>query len=208
MYIPRYYQVNDVSAIWDFVQKNAFGTIVTTDQGKPVATHLPFQLINEGDRYYLTGHFAYANSQWRTLETTENVLVIFQGPHAYISASWYEHENVSTWNYQSVHIYGKASILSEEELKQDLARLLEKYEKHRENPVLWEKLSQDVLRQAKGVVGFKIEVKEIHAADKLSQNRDEKDYRHIVDKLYEEGDMDSVRMAQVMEKRLNDKAQF
>ncbi|MDA6365870.1 FMN-binding negative transcriptional regulator, partial [Escherichia coli] len=86
---------------------------------------------------YLTGHMAYGNPQWRTFADSEDVLVMFQGPHAYISSSWYEEENVPTWNYQAVHVYGQASILSEEELKGDLAILLQKYEKHRKNPVLW-----------------------------------------------------------------------
>lgn len=73
-----------------FVQKNSFGTIVTTEQGKPIATHLPLQLFKEGDTYYLAGHMAYGNPQWRAFENYDNILVMFQGPHAYISSSWYE----------------------------------------------------------------------------------------------------------------------
>lgn len=203
MYIPRYFKVTDVDEIWDFVQENSFGTIVTTDQGKPIATHLPLQLVKEGDTYYITGHMAYGNPQWRTLETCENVLVIFQGPHAYISSSWYEEENVPTWNYQSVHIYGTASILDKEELIQDLTMLLQKYEKHRKNPVLWDKLTPQLLeKQLKGIVGFKMKVGEIQAAYKLSQNRKEKDYMNIIDQLQHEGNPDSKQMAKVMENRL------
>lgn len=203
MYIPKYFKVKNVDEIWDFVQKNSFGTIVTTEQGKPIATHLPLQLIKEGDSYYITGHMAYGNPQWRTFEICEDVLVMFQGPHAYISSSWYEEENVPTWNYQSVHVYGTASILSEEELKQDLTMLLQKYEKHRKNPVLWDKLSPQLLeKQLKGIVGFKIKVQEIQAANKLSQNRNEEDYQNIVNKLYEEKDLNSQQMAQLMERKL------
>lgn len=206
MYIPKYFKVTDVDEIWDFVQKNSFGTIVTTKQGKPIATHLPLQLMKEGDTYYITGHIAYGNPQWRTFETCEDVLVIFQGPHAYISSSWYEKENVPTWNYQSVHIYGSSTIMDEEELKRDLAILLEKYEKHRENPVLWDKLTPEVLEnQLKGIVGFKIKVKEIQAAYKLSQNRNETDYRNIVDKLQNEGNPNSKQMAELMGKRVKNR---
>lgn len=126
---------------------------------------------------------------------------MFQGPHAYISSSWYEEENVPTWNYQAVHVYGKASILNEEELKQDLAMLLCKYEKHRKNPVLWDKLSTQLLeKQLKGLVEFKIKVQEIQAANKLSQNRNEVDYHNIVNRLYKEKDMNSQQLAQLMEK--------
>jgi transcriptional regulator len=204
MYIPKYFKVKNVDEIWDFVQKNSFATVVTTEQGKPIATHLPLQLIKEGDTCYLTGHMALGNSQWRTLESCENVLVMFQGPHAYISSSWYQAENVPTWNYQSVHVYGSASILSEEELKQDLTMLLQKYEKHRENPALWDKLSPQLLeKQIKGIVGFKIKIQEIQAANKLSQNRNEEDYQNIINKLYEEKDLNSEQMAQLMERMLN-----
>lgn len=202
MYIPRYFKVTNVDEVWEFVQENSFGTMVTTKQGKPIATHLPLQLVKEGDTYYITGHVAYGNPQWRTFETCEDVLVMFQGPHAYISSSWYKQENVPTWNYQAVHVYGTASILNEEELKQDLTKLLQKYEKHRKNPVLWDKLSPEVLeKQLKGIVGFKIKVQEIQAANKLSQNRNEDDYQNIVNKLYEEKDLNSQQMAQLMERK-------
>ncbi|MCY8979738.1 FMN-binding negative transcriptional regulator [Bacillus halotolerans] len=205
MYIPKYYKVTNVDDIWDFVQNNSFGTIVTTAQGKPIATHLPLQLMKEGDTYYITGHIAYGNPQWRTFETCEDVLVMFQGPHAYISSSWYEKENVPTWNYQAVHVYGTASILNEEELKHDLTMLLQKYEKHRKNPVLWDKLSPQLLEsQLKGIVGFKMKVGEIQASYKLSQNRNEKDYMNIIDQLRNEGNPNSKQMAELMEKRLKD----
>ncbi|MEC1627067.1 FMN-binding negative transcriptional regulator [Bacillus mojavensis] len=205
MYIPKYNKVTNVDDIWDFVQNNSFGTIVTTAQGKPIATHLPLQLMKEGDTYYITGHIAYGNPQWRTFEACEDVLVIFQGPHAYISSSWYEKENVPTWNYQAVHVYGTASILNEEELKHDLTMLLQTYEKHRKNPVLWDKLSPQLLEsQLKGIVGFKMKVGEIQASYKLSQNRNEKDYMNIIDQLRNEGDSNSKQMAELMEKRLKD----
>ncbi|TKI82221.1 FMN-binding negative transcriptional regulator, partial [Bacillus wiedmannii] len=106
----------------------------------------------------------------------------------YISSSWYEHEEVPTWNYQAVHIYGKASILDKEELIDELTTMLKKYEEHRKNPILWDKLSPALLEtELKGIVGFKIKVGDIQAAYKLSQNRNETDYINIIDKLYDEG---------------------
>lgn len=201
MYTPRHFKVTDMNEIWDFVQENSFGTIVTNDGGKPIATHLPFLLNKKDDDYYLTSHFAYGNLQWKTLEQHDDVLVIFQGPHAYVSSSWYSHENVPTWNYQAVHIYGKASMLTKEELREDLANLLEKYEKHRENPVLWDTLSPELLEsQMKGVVGFKIKVEEVQAAYKLSQNRNEEDYMNIINKLKEEDNPVSTQVALEMER--------
>lgn len=203
MYIPKYYKVNDVVEIREFVQMNSFGTLVTTNKGRPIATHLPLQLIKEEEDYFITGHMAYGNPQWRTFDTSEEVLIMFQGPHAYISSSWYEKENVPTWNYQAVHVYGPATILDEEALKQDLTKLLKKYENHRENPVLWDKLSTSLLKkEIKGIVGFKIKVEEIQAAYKLSQNRNETDYANIVEQLHNEENPDSSRLAGVMKKRL------
>jgi transcriptional regulator len=203
MYIPKYFKVTNVDEICEFVQKNSFGTIVTTEQGKPIATHLPLGFIKKGDDYYITGHMAYGNPQWRTFETCEDVLIMFQGPHAYVSSSWYSHENVPTWNYQAIHMYGKPSILEKDELIEELTRMLEKYEQNRENPVLWDKLSPELLEnQLKGIVGFMIKVGEIQAAYKLSQNRNEVDYINIIDKLQDEGNPNSKQMAELMEKRL------
>ncbi|MFC5587430.1 FMN-binding negative transcriptional regulator [Sporosarcina soli] len=204
MYIPKYFHVKDIDEIVKMIEKNSFATVVTTKKGKPIASHLSLQLLKEREDYFITGHMAYGNPQWRTFETCESVLVIFQGPHAYISSSWYEQENVPTWNYQAVHMYGQASILGEEELKQDLTMLLEKYEKHRENPVLWDTLSPQLLDgQLKGIVGFKIKVEEVQAAYKLSQNRNEEDYHNIIEELQKEEDPNSMQLAEAMRKLQN-----
>ncbi|MCM3745081.1 FMN-binding negative transcriptional regulator [Sporosarcina luteola] len=202
MYIPKYFKVTDVEEIRGFIQENSFGTIVTTKKGKPIATHLPFGFTREGDDFYITGHMAYGNPQWRTFDANDDVLVMFQGPHAYISSSWYSHENVPTWNYQAVHIYGKASIVEQDELIKGLTIMLEKYEGHRENPVLWNTLSPKLLEsELKGIVGFKIKVEEIQAAYKLSQNRNETDYQNIIEKLRNEGSPQSQQVAEQMDKK-------
>ena len=202
MYIPKHFKITDVNEVWDFIQKNAFGTIVTTAQGKPIATHLPLGLNKKSDDYYITGHMAYANPQWKTFEVEEeNVLAMFQGPHAYISSSWYKHEDVPTWNYQSVHVYGTASLMRAQELEEDLRSLLHTYESHRKNPVLWEKLSSQTKKQIKGIVGFKVKIEEVQAAYKLSQNRNDEDYRNIIDQLNKEEDFNSHQTAEVMKNR-------
>lgn len=206
MYIPKFYKVTDIDEIVEFVQHHSFGTLVTTRKGRPIATHLPLQLVKEEDDYYVTGHMAYGNPQWRTFEQDEEILIMFQGPHSYISSSWYEQENVPTWNYQAVHIYGAAQILDGEELKQDLTKLMEKYEHHRPDTVLWDKLSPSLLEtEMKGIVGFKVKVSDIQAAFKMSQNRNDTDYRNIIEQLRNEGNTDSSRMADEMEKKRKDR---
>lgn len=201
MYVPKYYKVSDLEEIKEFTQHNSFATIVSIRKGKPIAAHIPVLLKKIEDDYYLTGHLAYGNPLWKTFEEVQDILVIFNGPHAYISSSWYEHENVPTWNYQAVHVYGKASLIEGMDLEQDLTSLLEKYESFRENPVLWDKLSPELLQQEmKGIKGFKIKVEEVQAAYKLSQNRNASDYANIIKELYKEENPHADALAEAMKK--------
>ena len=201
MYVPKYYKVSDLEEIKEFIQHNSFATIVSIRKGKPIAAHIPVLLKKIEDDYYLTGHLAYGNPLWKTFEEVQDILVIFNGPHAYISSSWYEHENVPTWNYQAVHVYGKASLIEGIALEQDLTSLLEKYESFRENPVLWDKLSPELLQQEmKGIKGFKIKVEEVQAAYKLSQNRNASDYANIIKELYKEENPHAEALAEAMKK--------
>ncbi|MED3798282.1 FMN-binding negative transcriptional regulator [Lysinibacillus capsici] len=201
MYVPKYYKVSDLEEIKEFIQLNSFATIVSIRKGKPIAAHIPVLLKKIEDDYYLTGHLAYGNPLWKTFEEVQDILVIFNGPHAYISSSWYEHENVPTWNYQAVHVYGKASLIEGIALEQDLTSLLEKYESFRENPVLWDKLSPELLQQEmKGIKGFKIKVEEVQAAYKLSQNRNASDYANIIKELYKEENPHADALAEAMKK--------
>ncbi len=201
MYVPKYYKVSDLEEIKEFIQHNSFATIVSIRKGKPFAAHIPVLLKKIEDDYYLTGHLAYGNPLWKTFEEVQDILVIFNGPHAYISSSWYEHENVPTWNYQAVHVYGKASLIEGMDLEQDLTSLLEKYESFRENPVLWDKLSPELLQQEmKGIKGFKIKVEEVQAAYKLSQNRNASDYANIIKELYKEENPHADALAEAMKK--------
>lgn len=205
MYIPKYYKITDMKEIKEFIKINSFATIISIRKGRPIASHIPLLFNKIEDEYYLTGHLAYGNPLWKTFEEVDEILVIFNGPHAYISSSWYEQENVPTWNYQSVHVYGKASLMDGDELEKDLTKLLEKYEKFRENPVLWDKLSPEMLQQEiKGIKGFKIKVEEVQAAYKLSQNRNDKDYANIISELYKENDSNATAVAEAMKKNKND----
>ncbi|MGE6675297.1 FMN-binding negative transcriptional regulator [Bacillus pumilus] len=202
MHIPSFFQVKDMEEVKAFIQSHSFATVVTTMDGKPIATHIPVSFLQIEDSFVISGHMAIGNPQWKTFEENEQVLVIFQGPHAYISSSWYEKEAVPTWNYQAVHVYGKAKLLEKSELVKELTTMLETYESHREQPVLWQTLSDELLeKQMKGIVGFKIIIDEVQAAFKLSQNRHERDYAHIIEKLEAEGD---VEMAEAMKKRVKD----
>ncbi|MCG1010751.1 FMN-binding negative transcriptional regulator [Salinicoccus sp. ID82-1] len=183
MYIPKYYQVHDFNEIKSFIRENSFATIVSYDGTRPIATHVPVNIKETEGDLYVSGHFAKGNQQWKTMNDKENVLVMFQGPHGYVSSTWYKDENVPTWNYQSVHLYGTGKILSEEELIEDLIILLNSYEGHREKGATWDNLSETTRQQVKGIVGFRVKVDEVQAAYKLSQNRNEEDYENIIKEL-------------------------
>jgi len=183
VYIPKYYQLHDYGEIKQFMHNNNFVTIITTDGGKPIATHLPVNIEEHSKALYISGHFAKGNKQWQTINNNDNILIIFHGPHAYVSSTWYEQEDVPTWDYESVHTYGEGQLLDEAQLTEDLTKMLKRYEQHRENGATWENLSDQTKQQIKGIVGFKIKVTDIEAAYKLSQTRSEQEKRNIVSHL-------------------------
>lgn len=185
MYIHRLNLWENEPEVIDFMKKNAFATLVSQVEGKPWATHLPFVLSqNKQGEAVLSGHIAKANSQWKNISEQDEVLVIFQGPHAYISSSWYNHENVPTWNYLAVHVYGKVRIIEGEELIDHLKSLVDTYESGRPKRVSVETMSEAYLQsQVRALVGMEIHITDVRASAKLSQNRDDANYQNIVEKL-------------------------
>lgn len=203
MYIHPLNKWEDELEIVDFIRKNAFATLVSQVEGKPCATHLPFVLgKNNSGEPVLNGHLAKANQQWKSIFANEDVLVIFQGPHAYISSSWYNHENVPTWNYLAVHVSGKIRLIEGEELMDHLKSLTDIYEEGRPNRVRVETMNENyVAGQMRALVGFEIKIEEVKAAAKLSQNRDNVNYQNIVEKLKESEFPLDKEVASEMEKR-------
>lgn len=203
MYIHPKNTWQDEPEIIEFIKKNAFATLVSQVEGKPWATHLPFVLDQDaGGNPVLSGHVAKANPQWRSIPEQEEVLVIFQGPHAYISSSWYNHENVPTWNYLAVHVYGKIRIIEGEELMHHLKSLVDTYEAGRPNRVSVETMSETYVQsQVRALVGFEVRIEEVKASAKLSQNRDDFNYGNIVKKLDESSFPLDREVAEEMRKR-------
>ncbi|WP_420602212.1 FMN-binding negative transcriptional regulator [Flagellimonas sp.] len=183
MYIPQNYRNENIDEVKAFIKENSFGILVNQVDGKPWATHIPLELESDPQgRDILEGHISKANPQWKTFEEANEVLCIFNGPHAYISSSWYQEEEVPTWDYIAVHVYGKLMVLDDEETMTSLHRLVDKYEEGSKNPVSLHDMSPKTLRQVKGIVGFKIEITDIQAAYKLSQTRPQ-DHPKIVSEL-------------------------
>jgi len=188
MYIPKRYREEERRKIVEFMQEYGFATLVAWDGERPVASHLLMEVIDEEDALLINGHMSRANPLWKLLRPGQDVLVIFQGPHAYISPAWYNHVNVPTWNYQSVHAYGRPRLLSDgAEYRAMLSRLIVRYEKA--SSYRLENLPEDyVAKNMAGTVGFQIEVTRLEAGFKLSQNRDDEDYQNIILELEARGD--------------------
>lgn len=198
MYIPHYYKNENLEEIKSFLEHHSFGILVNQVDGKPWATHIPLELDESPDgKDILVSHISKANPQWKVFAKEPKVLCIFNGPHAYVSSSWYQKEEVPTWNYIAVHVYGQIKILDEEATMVSLHKLVDKYEKGSKNPLSLNDLSPKTLRQVKGVVGFQIEITEIQAAYKLSQGRAH-DHPKITKELMERDDPGSKSIAKEM----------
>jgi transcriptional regulator len=202
MYIPDIYKNNNPEEVKDFLQKNSFGILINQTNGKLLATHIPIELdTDKNGKDILYGHIAIENPQGKGLTNDSQILAVFSGPHTYISSSWYDHENVPTWNYIAVHVYGKIKVLDYEDSIKSLKKLVDKYEANSENPVRIEDLSEKTMRQARGIIAFEIEINEIHAVKKLSQNRDEKNYQNIIIELEKKEDYNSKLIANRMKNK-------
>ncbi|MCL6265494.1 FMN-binding negative transcriptional regulator [Flagellimonas myxillae] len=200
MYIPHIYKNENLEEIKEFLKHNSFGILINQLEGKPWATHLPLELwTDDNGAHLLEGHLAKANPQWKAFQDEAEVLCIFNGPHAYVSSSWYQEEEVTTWNYIAVHIYGRLKILDESGTMASLHRLVDKYEKDSKKPLSLNDLSPKTLRQVKGVVGFQIKIIDIQAAYKLSQGRPE-DHAEIIQELGQREDAGSKAISKKMKK--------
>ena len=201
MYIPEIYKNENQEEIIHFLQKNSFGILINQNGVNFLATHIPLEFeVQENGKQLLEGHISKENPQWKTFENDNQVLAIFSGPQAYISSSWYDHENVPTWNYIAVHVYGKVKVLNYQETILSLKKLVDKYETNSVKPVKIEDLSEETMQQVRGVVAFQIEITSIEAVKKISQNRDEKNHQNIISELEKTEDYNACKIAQEMMK--------
>lgn len=199
MFLPKLFKVEDFEALIAFLKDNPFATVITSKHDFPYATQVPVMVDVTDDEIILSFHLAKANPQTKTLEDNETVLVQFTGAHGYVSSSWYAEEEVSTWNYQEAQLIGSSVVLSHDELMADLKALTNHYERG-DDARTFEALSDDVLKQAKGIIGYRIHVKESGLKFKLSQNRSDEDYENIVNHLSSSPNLNDQQLAKVMKK--------
>lgn len=200
MYVPQLFKVNNEVAIEEFIRKYGFATLITVQSGQPQAVHLPLHLSIDGTDRWLYGHIAMANSIKKQCDGRQTMLAIFMQPHAYVSSSWYDHVNVPTWNYISVHAYGAAHIITDLELYNSLSELVDSYEQGREDRFYMHQFEKNELEaHLRGLVGFKMKIDRWEVAFKLSQNRNDVDYQNIITHL-ESGNLLEQEIAREMKK--------
>ncbi|RAJ26320.1 FMN-binding negative transcriptional regulator [Pedobacter cryoconitis] len=183
MYIPKQFEFEDEAEKIAFMKQYSFATMVTTKAGVPIATQLPFLVTQNSGKLVLSAHFALANEQVGYIE--DNIsLVIFSEPHAYISPVHYDkRESVPTWDYVTLHAYGKAKIVHDElEKMKALENMIVFYEPGylEQWSQLTEKFKKGMMR---GIVAFELEVTDLQAQKKVSQNKTETERQRIADYL-------------------------
>jgi len=191
LYIPAHFRIDDPETLRAFIEANAFGTLVTSGPGGLHVSHIPFVIESAPDGLRLLGHVARANPQAGALEQATDIVAIFQGPHAYVSPTWYEHHPaVPTWNYAVAHVRGRLSPLDEFGLRDLLGKLSAKYEGDRPGAWRVDAAPGDFIDTLVGTItGFAIAVERVEGKFKLSQNRPGHDAKRVADALEREGEV-------------------
>lgn len=198
MYTPGHYKIDDPQAVRSFLERYGFGALISYDDSFQV-THLPF-VLEEKEPLTLSSHMARANPHWRCFAGDPEVLVIFQGPHAYISPALYEEKvSVPTWNYAVVHAYGRARLVD------DVEAVLEKMIRAFDEDywAQWSALPSEYKSGMKeGVVGFVVEVERVEAKFKMHQNKSRADRLKIIEEFGGSGDTLLGEVAEYMRRSL------
>ena len=208
MYIPSAFAENRPEVLAKFIRENSFGTLVTAHAEEGIcASHLPFLLSEVDGRQTLVSHVARPNAQWKSLRPDSDVLVIFQGPHAYISPRWYEAKlAVPTWNYTAVHVYGRPRLIEDpEEVRKVLSETVATYEGTGEGSWRVSNLPPDYVEKLrKAIMAFAIDVTRMEGKFKLNQNRSSVDRRGVIAALEAAPDQESQAVAALMREELDE----
>jgi len=202
LYIPEFNRVEDRAVAVDFMRANPFAILVSNIDGSPFATHLPLLVDEIGSEVIVRGHMAKANPHWKSMLPGQESLVIFHGPHAYISPSLYEiHESVPTWNYAAVHVYGTMTLFTDEpHLYETLNAMIHTFEAA--YMTQWNSLGDDYQRRMlKHIVGFEMKVQRLEAKFKLSQNRTRTEQAQVIECLKRSPDSAVSGTADLMQKQ-------
>jgi len=204
MYKFDYYTEKDQEKVIAFMKENSFAIVSGFGERYPAATHLPLEVeATEDGKIFLSGHLMKKTDHHIAFTKNENILVIFNGPHAHVSASWYTNPVMgSTWNYMTVHAKGKIRFKDEQGTYEAVKAITNKYESP-ESAASFDKLPQAYVDgMVKAIAGFTIEVESFENTFKLSQNRDQASQKNIIEQLMKRGDENSRKIAEEMSERL------
>jgi transcriptional regulator len=198
MYVPPINKIQFDKEIINFIKKYSFGLILSNQENRVIGTHVPIISNEHLDELTLFTHIAKNNNQWQNIEN-EEVLVIFSEPHGYVSTRNYEKKkNVPTWNYISVHLYGKARIINAFEDKMKIIyNTIEIYEE--DYLEKWKKFdSRYKENMLNGIICLEIKITEIKEKEKISQNRTKKEINNIIQSLKKDNLSTSKVLAEYM----------
>jgi transcriptional regulator len=205
MYTPRSYRNEKLEELFALIRRYNFAPLFTHRAGESFVTHLPF-LVDpaRGVNGTLVAHMARANPHWKAFDGAAPSVVVFMGPHAYISPAWYrEQKTVPTWNYAVVHVTGTPRIVEDtSQLRAMVLRLVENHEGPLGNPWDVRKAESVMDVELGGIVGFEIPIDRIEGKFKLNQNRSREDQEGVVAALEASVDASEREIARLMRENL------
>lgn len=204
MYNISYFTEPDRELIIAFMKEYSFAMVTGIGENYPVATQLPLEIEEKDGRVFLKGHLMRKTDHHLAFEKNNNVLVLFTGPHCYVSAGWYNNPNTaSTWNYMTVHARGKIIFTDEKGTYEAVKSVTNKYE-GTETKAAFNNMPQEYVKPLlKAIVGFCIEVETIENVFKLSQNKTKEEKENIIKHLINRNEKDDMMIAKEIEKRLH-----
>ena len=190
----------DPEIVRRLVREHPWATLVTTTGSGLAASHYPVLIDEDAEGLALLTHLGRPDDEVLEIEAGE-ILVIVQGHHGYISPGWYspEERKVPTWNFTVAHLHGTPQVLGEEENFEVLSKLVEHFERRRDEPALLDPADAPI---AKGTVGLRIPIDRFEMKRKLSQNKDDETRRTVIEALREEGPYRHPVLADEMEREL------
>lgn len=203
MYMPPAFSVSDIQLCYQLIENYSFATLIAIPEME--ISHLPLFLHKENDKYIIRGHMAKANPLVHQFENTVDVLCIFNGPHGYISPTYYQSDalNVPTWNYAVVHVKGRGRLTNKDSLINTLDFSVHKFESLRDTPWSIDWKNELATKKLNGIVGFEIEITDIQGKFKLSQNRTLDEQSNVVNGLTQSNNHDDNALAIFMQQVTN-----
>lgn len=188
MYLPAHFREDRPEVLHGLIEEHPLAALISAGESGLVANHLPLLWKpSDGPHGVLQGHLARGNTHWKELGTTPEALAIFQGPQAYISPAWYPTKQetgkvVPTWNYVTVHAWGKVAVHDDADwLRIFLSELTGRHESPRQNPWSMEDAPADYIRSLLGaIVGIEMQIKRIEGKWKVSQNQPERNREGVI----------------------------